>query len=187
MKILLCGDSYGVSSPGSWNRMLHLDHDVTNVCQAGVSEYKILQQVQNYIHINPDIIMVVHTSPYRVHTLDHPVHSQGLHKDCDLIYTDIEYHNALTPSPDLSCVIKYFERHFDPEYYLAVYNLLRAEISRTVNVPTLHVDFFPGNSGLDLSDLPLTYPGQPNHMSESGHKIAYEKISKEINNLELDI
>ena len=72
-------------------------------------------------------------------------------------------------------------------YYETVYDLIRAEIERSIPTPVIHCDFFPGNSGLDLSDIPVSHPGQPNHMSESGHKITYEKISKEINNLELDI
>ena len=164
------------------------DCDVTNVSQAGVSEYKILQQVKDHICSDPDVVIVCHTSPYRVHTLSHPVHHTGLHKDCDLLYTDIEYHYNQNPTPELSIAMGYFEHHFDPDYYNQIYYLLRREISWLVpnNIPLINVDFFPGNTGLDLSDLPKSHPGQPNHMSESGHKIAYEKIVNKINNLELD-
>ena len=35
------------------------------------------------------------TSPSRVHTQNHPLHKKGLHKDCDLIYTDLEDRNSL--------------------------------------------------------------------------------------------
>ena len=164
------------------------DCDVTNVSQAGVSEYKILQQVKDHICSDPDVVIVCHTSPYRVHTLSHPVHHTGLHKDCDLLYTDIEYHYNQNPTPELSIAMGYFEHHFDPDYYNQIYYLCRREISWLVpnNIPLINVDFFPGNTGLDLSDLPKSHPGQPNHMSESGHKIAYEKIVNEISNLELD-
>ena len=72
---------------------------------------------------------------------------------------------------------------------ILLYSLFRAEIIQNVimcNVPLINVDFFPGNSGLDLSYIPSSHPGQPNHMSELGHKLVYERISNEISNLELD-
>jgi len=191
MNILLCGDSYSTEQnlgTTSWIDRLRADYDITNVSQAGVSEYKILKQVEDHLYSNDfDLVIVCHTSPYRVHTPDHPVHRDGLHKDCDLIYSDIEYHNSKKHTPSLTAALGYFAHHFDPEYYDTIYGLLRQEITQNVmlwNVPLINVDFFPGNSGLDLSDLPVSHPGQPNHMSESGHKIVYEKISKEINNLD---
>ena len=190
MNILICGDSFSAEQDReivSWVDRLRADYDVTNVSQAGVSEYKILRQVQDHLCSDPNLVIVCHTSPFRVHTLNHPIHTQGLHQDCDLIYTDIEYHNSKKHTPSLTAALGYFAHHFDPEYYETVYDLIRAEIERSIPMPVIHCDFFPGNSGLDLSDIPLSHPGQPNHMSESGHKITYEKISREINNLELDI
>lgn len=188
MNILLCGDSFSADwgMTMSWVDMIGKQHNITNVSQAGVSEYKILQQVKDHICSDPDVVIVCHTSPYRVHTLSHPVHHSGLHKDCDLLYSDIEYHYNKNPTPELASALGYFEHHFDPDYYDTIYSLLRAEIAQYVTVPLINVDFFPGNNGLDLSDLPKSHPGQPNHMAESGHKIAYEKIFKEISNLELD-
>jgi hypothetical protein len=188
--ILMCGDSFGADQDCetlSWIDMLRNDHNITNVCQAGVSEYKILLQVNKHLTSDFDAVIICHTSQYRVHTIKHPVHKDGPHKDSDLIYGDIEYHNSKKHTPSLTAALGYFAHHFDPEYYQNIYDLLRYQILRSIPQPAIHVDFFSGNSGLDLSDLPKSYPGQPNHMSESGHKLAYEKISKEISNLELDI
>ena len=76
------------------------DYNVTNVSQAGVSEYKILKQVEDHLYSNDfDLVIVCHTSPYRVHTPEHPVHNSGLHKDCDLIYSDVEYQQLQTTNP----------------------------------------------------------------------------------------
>ena len=49
MKLLVAGDSFAAEWPGNsgWVKLLAQEHPVTNVAQAGVSEYKILKQVQN--------------------------------------------------------------------------------------------------------------------------------------------
>ena len=49
MKLLLAGDSFAAEWPGEnvWPKLLAKQHDVTNVAQAGVSEYKILKQLHN--------------------------------------------------------------------------------------------------------------------------------------------
>ena len=51
MKILICGDSFAadwtVKYPGQgWPNMLAEIHEVTNLAQAGCSEYKILKQLE---------------------------------------------------------------------------------------------------------------------------------------------
>ena len=90
MKILVAGDSFAAEWPGNngWVKLLAQKFPVTNVAQAGVSEYKILKQLVNLDDYN--IIIVSHTSPSRIHTPKHPLHTKGLHKDCDLLYNDID-------------------------------------------------------------------------------------------------
>ena len=52
-KILVCGDSFAtdhsVNDPVAigWSSMLANLYDVTNCAQAGVSEYKIIEQIKN--------------------------------------------------------------------------------------------------------------------------------------------
>lgn len=184
MRLLICGDSYSVSYPGSWTTMLDADHDVLNVSQAGVSEYKILQQVKDHLCSDPEVVIVCHTSPYRVHTIEHPVHKNDLHKNCDLLYSDIEYHYNKHPSPELHSALGYFQHHFDPEYYQTVYNLIRSEINNVIQVPAIHIDFHSDLPGMDFSGIPKSHPGQPNHMSKSGHNLTYNKICNIINNLD---
>ena len=50
MKILIAGDSFAADwkikhSGNGWVNMLSNDYDVTNIAQAGASEYKIYQQL----------------------------------------------------------------------------------------------------------------------------------------------
>ena len=50
-KILIIGDSFACVWPNSstgWPSQLAQQYDVTNLAQAGVSEYKILQQLINF-------------------------------------------------------------------------------------------------------------------------------------------
>ena len=47
-----------------WSKLAK-QHDVTNVAQAGVSEYKILKQLHNAELKDYDAIIVSHTSPSR--------------------------------------------------------------------------------------------------------------------------
>ena len=46
MNVLIAGDSFAAEWPGSngWVKLLAKKYNVKNVAQAGVSEYKILQQ-----------------------------------------------------------------------------------------------------------------------------------------------
>ena len=51
LRILIAGDSFAAEWPGThgWSKMLAEHHDVKNVAQAGVSEYKILKQLKNFL------------------------------------------------------------------------------------------------------------------------------------------
>ena len=97
MKLLLAGDSLVPEWPGEngWSKLAK-QHDVTNVAQAGVSEYKILKQLHNAELKDYDAIVVSRTSPKQSAYPNQPLHKKGLHKDCDLIYTDLEDRNSLS-------------------------------------------------------------------------------------------
>ena len=141
-RIVLAGDSFGCEWPTGegWPLMLAKNHAVNNIAQAGVGEYKILKQLWNlsardaYWVNNYDAVIVCHTSPSRIHTTEHPVHKEGLHKDCDLIYTDImdkfDWFN-----PRLRTAKNWFHHHYDDEYAIDIYNMIRAEIKKFSSIP----------------------------------------------------
>ena len=62
MNVLIAGDSFAAEWPGSngWVKLLAKNYDVTNVAQAGVSEYKILQQIKNANLNKYDLVMICH-------------------------------------------------------------------------------------------------------------------------------
>jgi len=197
MKILIVGDSFASDwsikykdYPG-WTNLIANDYDVTILSQPGCGEYKILKQLQSVNIDRYDLIIISHTSPGRIHTPKHPVHSQDLlHKNSDLIYTDLEYHalkftNLFNSS--LSTAHDFFVYHYDEEYYDHVYQLLRDEITKLVaSRSTLIVNHLPclstytGSNVLDFSPMLETHRGIINHFSQPGNQIIYQAVKKYI-------
>jgi hypothetical protein len=198
MKILVVGDSFAadwtVKYFGTgWPNLLALDHSVTNLAQAGVGEYKILRQVRSVKNIEQfDLIIVSHTSPYRVNTRQHPVHdTDPLHRHADLMFADIEYHlkrfsNKLNQG--LRTAFNFFVHHYDDEYQETVYELLRQEINNAIGtvpcivVSNLNIEprFVNESFVVDLTQIQQDYPGLINHLSEVGNQLAYKKIVEAI-------
>jgi hypothetical protein len=190
LKLLVAGDSFAAEWPGhnSWVKLLAKSHDVTNVAQAGCSEYKILKQIQNANLEDYDAVIVSHTSLSRVHTLDHPLHKEGLHKDCDLLYNDIDRFSFFNPS--LSAAKGYFKYHYDDQYYQTIYSLLRKEINSLLNnkvyISMSHIEvaklFIYEDNHLDFSEFWKTHKGSENHYNITGnqkiHDIVVDKINK---------
>ena len=178
MKILVAGDSFAAQWPGNngWVKLLEKVYNVTNVAQAGVSEYKILKQLQKEKIDNFDCIIVSHTSPSRVHTLNHPLHKEGLHKDCDLLYNDIDRTSLFNAS--LSAAKNYFKYHFDDQYYCDIYHLLRKEINNMLAtkkyISVSHTDiaklFIIEDNHIDFSEFWQEHKGKENHYSKEGNQ-----------------
>jgi hypothetical protein len=191
LKILIAGDSFAAQWPGDdgWVKLLAQKHDVTNVAQAGVSEYKILKQLKTVNLDDYDAFIVSHTSPSRVHTLQHPLHKEGLHKDCDLIWTDLEGRNSFL-NPSLKAAQGYFQYHYDDHYYQTIYSLFRKEIYTILHkkkyISLSHVDiakaFVWEDNHIDFSDFWKKHKGKQNHYSVYGndkiYKIILDKLKK---------
>ena len=179
LRILIAGDSFAAEWPGThgWSKMLAEHHDVKNVAQAGVSEYKILKQLQNSKFDNYDIVIVSHTIHSRVHTNKHPIHKKGLHKDCDLIYSDIIDRSSLWNS-SLHSAQGYFMHHYDDNYYQTIYKLLRKEIYTILadkkylsishhNIPK---EFIFEDNHLSFNKIWQKNKGNENHYNNTGNK-----------------
>ena len=188
--ILIAGDSFGCEWPNGkgWPLKLAEHNAVNNVAEAGVGEYKILKQLHRVFDHNPNwtnnysCVIVCHTSPSRVHTPKHPVHKQGLHKDCDLIFSDInskfDWFNV-----SLRTAKNWFWYHYDDDYQKQTYSLIRQEINRLITIPYLAVDNFSisnqfacEKNRLDLTDIWPMYRGETNHYTEEGNQIVYQQI-----------
>ena len=190
--IALLGDSfaaeYNADTPG-WVGILAEQHSVNNVAEAGVGEYKILRQLRDIQSTNPnwkslyECVIVTHTSPFRVHTPKHPLHKKGLHKNCDLIYSDLkdrfDWFNE-----SLSTAKNWFVHHFDDDYQIGTYKLVREEIKRIIgDVPYLSIDHFGLSANLatetnklDFSDFWLLNRGNVNHYTVEGNEVVAKAV-----------
>lgn len=192
-KILISGDSFAASWPDAnlgWVNLLANVFDVTNLAQAGVGEYKILKQLES-IDLNIfDIIIVSHTSPSRIHTPNHPLHKNGFHKDCDLLANDIIDRNSWL-NPSLKAAQGFFKHHYDDQYQVDIYNLIRKNINDKLKnfsyISITHTEVSKNLtveiSNIDFSDLWKKERGSINHYTVEGNKIIFKKIRDVINGL----
>lgn len=199
MKILLAGDSFAadwqVKYPNmeGWPNMLASEHDVTNIAQAGIGEYKILKQIQNVDLDKFDTVIISHVSPNRLHCSKHPVHhNNSLHHSADLIYADLK--DKEETSEDVKIAVQFFERYFDLEYQRDVANLICMEIMTTLGQFTHLNQFHLENHDSDFKyqDLPSwnwrpifkSHRGDMNHLTSIGNRLVFERIQKYLNEIQ---
>ncbi len=195
MRVLVFGDSFAADWSQKyydhyrgWSNMLRKDVTVTNLAQAGVSEYKIYKQLESVKWLDSyDAFIVSHTSPYRVPTRKHPVHSEDLlHYGADLIMSDIDYHASKFKNLfnfSLRSASNFFKYHYDQEYFETTYRLYRKAINDRLSgkkVITLNffkdMDDYLETSVVDLSSMLPEHSGLINHMSYEGNRLVYEKV-----------
>ena len=193
MKILITGDSFAADWTSKykgigWPNMLAEKYFVTNLAQAGCSEYKIFLQLSSINFKDYDTIIVSHTSPNRIYIESHPVHKNDpLHKNSDLIYTDLKEHSKSNKS--LLPIIEYYEKYFSFEYALFVHNLICEKIDTllkdyTGNLIHTSLDWtgcYKFNNMLSFEHLFLSNRGLMNHHDEEGNKIIYNELLKFLN------
>jgi hypothetical protein len=191
MKILICGDSFAADwtikypTATGWPNLLSKHHEITNLAQAGCSEYKIYLQLKSAELETFDYIIVSHTSPNRIYVKKHPVHfNDPLHKDCDLIYSDLN-------SQDITLAgiaVDFYENYFDSDYAMFVHNLICKEIDSLTSIKSvLHITNFnwdklyPFKNLKNFQDLFKTNRGLMNHYDSEGNFIIYDYIKKILN------
>jgi hypothetical protein len=192
MNLLICGDSFAsdwsrhtTDRPG-WPNLLSDIHHIDNIAQAGVSEYKILKQLEHSKLDQYHAVIITHTSMSRVHVEQHPVHApDGLHANCDLIYTDLI--NSDSKNPVVQAGINYFKYIFDENYYTDIYQMFLARIAHIVaKHRVLHLTFFDNPvqypfSCVNLKHLHDSCPGSVNHLSPAGNQQVYQYIEQWLN------
>lgn len=189
MKILIAGDSFAAEWPNAtkgWVNMLSKKYSVVNLAQAGVGEYKILKQLES-VNINEfSLVIVSHTSPSRVHTRNHPLHKTGFHKDCDLLVNDIVDRCSVF-NQNLQVSQGWFRYHYDDEYQIDMYKLVRQQIKNIITVPYIsltHVDIARELAieycNLDFSDLWKQHRGNINHYTELGNTVVFNQLVDQI-------
>lgn len=186
-KLLICGDSFAADwtvkySGKGWPNMLAEHYSVTNLAQAGCSEFKIYKQLTSVDLDLFDSIIISHTSPYRIYVKEHPVHKDDpLHKNSDLIYTDISEHSK--NNAELLSAIEYFEKYFDTDYAIYVHNLICQDIEKIVQgknvIHMKHIrwdDLYQFKNLLDFRAVFSQHRGSMNHFDELGNILVFKEL-----------
>lgn len=177
-RLLLVGDSFAApykDHQDCWHRSL--GGEVENRAQAGVGQYKILQQLKRHYQSH-DYILVVLTSELRIHTEYNPFYSRrDRHAHADFIFSDVE---SRAGNPEADHVIWWFTNVFDLDHARYINNLVLKDLHEFLDNTTSHwrvITFFkpyPGQYDFDrrLEDFSMFWennPGDVNHLSSVGH------------------
>jgi len=200
-EVLVIGDSFAAdwsikyNEYKGWPNLLAEQHNVTNLAQAGVSEYKIYKQLLSVKNLSEfNWVIVWHTSPLRVHTREHPIHKNNkLHKDADLLLLDITYHSSKIKNifnGSLKAASRWFEYHFDIDYQYDTYSLYKEKISEllknnnTITISGMYsIETIPSNKIiLNYKKLWEKERGLINHFTLHGNQIIYNDIVSIIEN-----
>lgn len=186
-KILICGDSFSSdwlsSSKVGWVDLLGNDNQVVNKSQAGVSEYKIYQQLESQNLVQYDKVIVCHTSPYRFPIKEHPIHKDDIiHHSCDLIYSDVCEHQD---NSVMKTAKEFYENILDLDYLKFTHNLIVNKIF-SFNPNIIHITFFDYYTDPKIFNLHYIFKehrGKINHLTKEGNKVVYEIIKSKLNEL----
>lgn len=193
MNVLICGDSFAAdwtnvqSDYTGWPALLAQRYTVTNLAQAGCSEYKILQQVKLANLAKFDAIIVSHTSPNRIYCKEHPFHQSVLHKNADLIYSDVE---ARADLPDAKLALDFFNRYFDLDHARDISNLICNEICNIISqtdINQFHIVTstdpaeYPNLPSYNITSLFNSHRGVTNHLNKVGNNKMFNIVDHWLN------
>jgi hypothetical protein len=192
MQILILGDSWAADWSSQydqyqgWPNLLAEQYNITNIAQAGVCQYSINQQLHHTDISGYDTVIVSITSPYRLYTPQHPVHTTGLHANSDLIYTDLEYHLTEQPhNKQIQSAIGFYQHHFDTAHAEYVHELLVTDLlnhldhNNTIVTSNIahNCDVVPDRyTYVEGHSIYQSYPGKINHMNEEGNQLFANSI-----------
>ena len=194
-KLLICGDSFAADwtqkySGLGWPNLLEQNFHVTNLAQAGCSEYKIWLQIESMLNRLGEFkyVLVSHTSPYRIYVKTHPVHfNDVLHCSSDLIYTDIV--DKKNDGHDVDVIVEWFEKYFDLDHARFTHNLICEKIDRVLkqhNISTLHITnlewsgLYQFDKMYQFNHLFKKHRGLMNHYSEAGNLEIFNTIKNQL-------
>lgn len=186
MHILICGDSWAADwsvkyNDLGWPNILQQHHDVTNIAQAGVSQYRICQQLQDIDITKFDVAVCSITSPNRIYSNNNTAHiDDALHSNCDLMFADLEHAwEQGNKTPQTKSALDFFMYHWDKDHADFVHQLLVDWCFNKLNViPTIGTSNIINNNSFATQwnyvcgvDICANNKGIINHMNEQGNKL----------------
>lgn len=197
MKILIAGDSFAadwtVKYPDGkgWPNLLAEHHDVTNLAQAGIGEYKVYTQLKSVLDFESyDLILIAHASPWRIPTIANPMHANDpLLANSDLIFSDLEYHSnkfANLFNRPMQSAVGFYQYHYDENFFKLCYDLIRKKIDDNLSGKNFLIlnfrsaTYAPNSLVLNLHDIVVAHKGCVNHLSNEGNYKVFTKIMEKI-------
>lgn len=173
--ILIVGDSFSADSDG-WPMLLN--NDIVNISQKGIGQYKIYK---NFKESNYDFDKVIfcHTSPWRINTKYHPIHSKSKDRpQNDFILSDIEYHSK--NNAEIKLAKNYINKFYDFEYARDTYDLMVNDLLKISN--SIHITFHdPEDTKLikiNFNKIWKNNQGNLNHMTNLGNALVAQELIK---------
>ena len=172
MNILVCGDSFSYGTKG-W--VQHIKGNVTNKSENGVGQYKILKQTVG--HEKFDKILICHTSPWRIHTSNHPLHKDNKERpNNDFMLADLDHNQHVLPQ--ISEIYSHIKKYTDWDYVQFVYELIvdkLLEIPNSVHI-TFHQPVDTKKIANNYYDVWQKHKGNINHLDQIGNEIIAKRI-----------
>ena len=180
MKIAIVGDSFSSDSgPESWINLLEKKYQCINFSQRGISQYKLLQIINQNLDIlqSVDKVIVWYTNPDRIYIskdVDYPTRLHSTHKFADMLANDI--------------LNKKQWKNIAETYYRFFYNQeLQDFISESVINQTRHLlgtklvecsgFYFADKKIKSFFKMQKQYQGKVNHFDIKGNKIIYDWLT----------
>ena len=185
--ILIIGDSFSCTHEShgeniGWPELLRRNFKITNLSQAGVSEYKIYKQLIS-IDLNQfDSIIICHTSFFRIPIKENTFYQNSkLHKSSDLIFTDVESKKNI--SKKMKTAFNFFKYFFWKEYFLFTNGLIFEQIYEKTK-DCIHITFFDDFYDARVTNFHnifLNHRGDVNHLDKNGNTKIFSYLKKELN------
>lgn len=180
--IWIIGDSFSTNlSEDSWISKVTEGHNLVNLSNNGVSEYRIYKTFLSYEDkFKPnDFIIICHTNPHRIFLpdrIDYPTRRKSSHPYCDLVMGDVERKGLFWKF--ISYIfVTYF---YDENFYITHYNLMvesMDRISKEKGCFVIHISGFDVSEPIvSLHDIFLQHRGNINHLTKDGNILVADRI-----------
>lgn len=185
MKIAIVGDSFAADEVDhSWISLLSEHHQITNYSQRGISQYRLLNIVEQNLSsiLDNDCVILWHTNPDRVYINDDvefPTRDLASHPCADLVASDSLNSNNSHWRNIAKTYYKIFHNTAQQQLYHGfVVQRLR---NITQSIRSVHCSGFElSGEIISFADIAQTYPGTINHFDSTGNYQVFEYLTRNI-------
>lgn len=187
-KVLVAGDSFASDWHTGNEWWLQLPYNVTNIAQAGASQYKILKQILNTDLKKYQALVIFHTSPIRIYTDNiNLLHIDSItHRNSCYVVNDV-----LSKHGDIKRAMEKYVKYFYNEEFVNYTHTKICEdiVKKTSGMITIHASGFDYSNIYEFEnfvradDLFENFKGNICHLTTDGNRYLAERICSKLTNL----